>query len=255
MSFLQKLKTLVISTALCGVIGYASSYWIKPQWQTEAEITQPTLTELGNYYSLFSMYHLIKGQDNAEDKVAELVYQHYTEQLVSYDNLKQFWENAPYYREKAENNAKNLNTLIQNTHFQPLNKHAGKITLTLNEPEEAQALLSSLLNHNNLLTRKVMYDQLILQWKNLFTQVKTAAELNLGNLPYGHVVERQDWQGKLNMMKSVSPLDEQFTAYHLTKTPQQPEAIGRDSWGAIGAGIGLLLGLCRFLFLRKQKNH
>ncbi|OOF37924.1 MULTISPECIES: hypothetical protein [Rodentibacter] len=258
MSFLQKLKTVIISTALCAGIGYASSYWLNPKWKIEAEITHPRLSELGNYYSLFSMYHLIKGKDNAENKVPEWIYQNFTEQLVSYNNLKQFWENTPYYKQKIgespTSNAELLNDLIKNTHFQPLNDNTGKITLILNESEGAQALLSSLLENNNTLTRKVMYDDLILQWKNLFTQVKTATELNLGYIPYGGAVERQDWQGKLNMMKSVSPLDEQFTAYHFTKTPQPPEATGRNSWHGIGAGIGLLLGLCRFLFLRKQKT-
>ncbi|MCQ9121033.1 hypothetical protein BKG95_02730 [Rodentibacter pneumotropicus] len=259
MSYLKTLKTLLISTALFGVIGYASSYWIKPEWKTEAEITHPTLSELGNYFSLFSMYQLIQGKDNAESKISELVYQNFTEQLVSYDNLKNFWENSPYYKQKiSEDTTKNtqlLDDLIKNTRFQPLSYNSGKIILTLNEAEESQTQLFSLLDNNNIITRKVMYDDLILRWKNLFTQVKTAAELNLSNIPYGSSIERQDWQGKLEMMKSVNPLDDNFTAFHFIKSPQQPEAKGRYSWGGIGAGIGLLLGLFSILFRRERKNR
>ncbi|OOF38749.1 hypothetical protein BKK47_08415 [Rodentibacter mrazii] len=259
MSYLKTLKTLLISTALFGVIGYASSYWIKPEWKTEAEITHPTLSELGNYYALFSMYQLIQGKDNIESKIPELVYQNFTEQLVSYDNLKNFWENSTYYKQKiSENTTKNaqlLDDLIKNTHFQPLSYNTGKITLTLDEAEEERTQLFSLLDNNNIIIRKVMYDDLILRWKNLFTQVKTAAELNLGNIPYGNSIERQDWQGKLNMMKSVNPLDDNFTAFHFTKSPQQPEEKGRYSWGGIGAGMGLLLGLFSLLFRRQRKIH
>ncbi|OOF62109.1 hypothetical protein [Rodentibacter sp. Ppn85] len=258
MSYLKTLKTLVISTALCGAIGYASSYWLNPEWKTEAEITHPTRSELGNYYSLLSMYQLMQGKNNADSNVPELVYQNFTEQLVSYNNLKDFWENSTYYKQKiSENTVKNarlLNDLIKNTHFQPLSHNTGKITITLSELGESQALLSSLLDNNNSITRKVMYADLILQWKNLFTQVKTAAELNLGNISYGNNAAPQDWQGKLNMMKSVNPLDENFTAFHFTKNPQQPETKGRNSWGGIGAGIGLLLGLFAFLFRRKRKT-
>ncbi|MBF0751711.1 MULTISPECIES: hypothetical protein [unclassified Pasteurella] len=259
MSYLKTLKTLIISTALFSVIGYVSSYWIKPKWKTEAEITYPTLSQLGNYYSLFSMYHLMQGQDSIENKIPELVYQNFTEQLVAYNNLKQFWENSTYYKQKISEdvteNTQLLNDLIKNTHFQSISSNTGKITLTLDEARESQELLSSLLNHINIITQKERYDTLILQWKNLFTQVKTAAELNLGNIPYGNSVEHQDWQGKLNMMKSVNPLDENFTGFHFTKSPQPPEAIGRNSWGFISGGIGLLLGLFNLLFRRKRKNH
>ncbi|OOF78201.1 hypothetical protein BKG96_06520 [Rodentibacter caecimuris] len=257
MSYLKTLKTLVISTALCGAIGYASGYWLNAKWKTEAEITQPTLSELGNYYSLHSMYQLMQGKDTTDSKVTELVYQNFTKQLISYDNLKHFWENSSYYKQKISknttDNARLLNDLINNTHFQPISYNIGKITITLSEAGESQALLSSLLDNSNTITRQMMYADLILQWKNLFTQVKTAAELNLGNIPYGNSVERQDWQGKLNMMKSVNPLDENFTAFHFTKSPQQMEIRGPNSWGYLGAGIGLLLGLFVILFRCKRK--
>ncbi|BFU59538.1 MULTISPECIES: LPS chain length-determining protein [Rodentibacter] len=251
----SKLKTFVISTALCGGIGYATSYWVHPIWKTEAEITQPALSQLGNYYSLSSMYHLMKSQDKADENIPNEVYQNFTEQLVSYDNLKNFWENSAYYQQKIAGDTKEkiplLNELIEETHFQPINNKSGKITLRLNESEQLNTSLSSLINNANALTQKHLYDELIIQWKNLFTQVKTAAQFNLNN---SNSARNQDWQEKLNMMRSVSPLDEQFTAFHFIKSPQAPKPQGRKSWAIIGAGIGFLFGLFSIFFRRNPKT-
>ncbi|OOF59013.1 hypothetical protein [Rodentibacter myodis] len=256
----SKLKTLVISTALCGVIGYAISYGIHPKWKIEAEITRPTLSELGNYYGLFSMYHLMQGENKADDQIPTFVFQHFTEQLVSYDNVKDFWQHSDYYKQNSSaqnNNEKQdslLADLIEGTQFRPMTAKSGKISLTLDDPTQLESLLTAFVEHTNNATQKQIYDELILQWKNLFTQVKTAAQLNLGNIYYGNTMGNQDWQGKLNMMKSVSPLDEKLTAFHFTKQPQHPAPQARLSWGGMGAGIGFLLGLVSFLFRRNEKN-
>lgn len=256
MNLMREIKTVAISTALLGVTALGTSYFFYPIWQAEAEITHPTVSELGNYYGLFSMYALMKGDNLEENAAVRSAYQGFTAQLSAYDNLKDFWSNSEYYKQNitGDNHEDNalLNKLINNVHFETLNEERGIVRLLSENPKQAEALLSSLLNDINVRTRTAMYDELIVKWKNLFSQVKMAAQLNVGRIKLGNSVDNQDWQGKLNMMKSVSPLDEQFHAFHLIKSPiKQP--YWRKTWGILGGGVGFLLGL-GYVIARRFQN-
>ncbi|OOF66506.1 hypothetical protein [Rodentibacter caecimuris] len=263
MSYFQKkvsiLKTLFISSVLCGGISYSLSYWVNPIWKAEAEITHPVISDLGNYYSLFSMYYFIKGENEADNSVERFVYQKFIEQLTSYDNLKRFWLNSEYYKQKIIGDEREdrelLNKLVKTIHFKTINDKTGGVSIISDNPKQADELLSLFINDTNLVTKTVMYEELIIKWKNLFNQVKTAAQLNLGRIRQGDIIDSQDWQGKLNMMKSVSPLDEHFTAFHFIKSPQKIEVKARKSWGWIGSGVGFFIGLFGIAFFRRRKEQ
>lgn len=91
---------------------------------------------------------------------------------------------------------------------------ADNVSLIAENAEEAQKLLADFIPLVNTQARDKLNADLIAKWKVLFQQIKTASELNI-NGKQGS----QDWAAKLQMMRSVQPLDNQLTAYRLVKSP------------------------------------
>ncbi len=248
-SYPNKRIIFLFLTALLALGGYAGSYLVNPLWTAEAEIAPPTTDGLGNYSSLFSMYQLISGEPQQASKATDMVYQEFKRQLSAYDNIYAFWQSSEYYKQQLTGNHQADSALLlqlinrihvaQETAREPL-----RISIALENPKQAAELLTAFIQQTNDTTRAVVYNELISQWKILFNQINTATQLNLGQTEQHS--DGQDWQGKLNMMKSVTALDNTLVAYRYTKTPSQPvdaDYPNRVLWAVIGAGIGIVLGL------------
>lgn len=248
-------------TALLALGGYAGSYFMKPLWTASANIAPPTTNELGNYSSLFSMYQLISGERQSASKAADTVYREFTQQLSAYENISAFWQRSEYYKQQMTGNSqadnKLLQQLIHQVHITPQTAQTPvSISIALENPKQAAELLAAFIQHTNDITRSVVYNELILQWKILFNQINTATQLNLGQA--GQRSDVQDWQGKLNMMKSVTALDDTLVAYRYLKKPSQPldyDYPNRFLWAAVGGGIGLLFGLLIIWVLTPVKRQ
>ncbi|MDO9735384.1 transporter, partial [Glaesserella parasuis] len=99
--------------------------------------------------------------------------------------------------------------LASSFHF---NEATNTLSTTLINPNEAVTLLTDFIAFSTLQTRADLNTELITKWKVLFQQVKQLAETSTGTA-------QQEWTTKLNLMRSVQPLDNQLTAYRLVKSP------------------------------------
>lgn len=254
----KDIVTIFFVTVLFAVGGYASSYLAKPEWKAEAQIVRPSVKELGNYYSLFSIYHLVKGQKE-DERAVDMVYKELNRQLSSYDTISHFWQNSEFYKQKMSGNNQDdailLNDLIQSVQLSTLNSGVNTISLTLDNPKQANELLRAWMGYVNTVTRDIVYAELISQWQTLFNQINTATQLNLGRIQQGLSIDTQDWQGKLNMMKSVSALDNNLVAFRFIKSPMQPlhENIShRVQTTIVGSVIGLFFGVILVVLLNRR---
>ncbi|MBE2895260.1 Wzz/FepE/Etk N-terminal domain-containing protein [Spirabiliibacterium falconis] len=256
-----------ITFALCQFV-------MKPQWRAEAYIEAPREPDLGNYYALSEMYDLIASRtanrdstpthnpveiQSAVDSLDARVFQAFLQNLRSYDILRVFWENSHYYKQlqtgEAAHDQALLEGLIANVVYQAGNAAKGlndRVYLTLNNPKQATELLQALLDFVNERTHQQEYATLIAKWKNLFEQVKLAAEHKLGQTQQGDIVPVSVWESKLAMMRSVSPLDNQFRAFHYLKTPVQPLAPHSPNtalWVLLSAFAALIIGCAIVIML------
>ncbi|GJH42557.1 LPS chain length-determining protein [Pasteurella canis] len=253
----------MISISLIGaVIAYGSSFSVNKSWIAEAKVERPNVVSLGNYYSLSSTYQFIQDQDNNNIDETDIVYHEFRRQLNSDNLIRHFWQTSEYYKQKQTGESHIdlalLEKLIKNIKFQMghSNELADTITLELENPKLATELLSAFIDYVNQETRQVIYSNLITKWKVVFERVKNATEFNLGKNTSNVVDFKQDWQGQLQMMRAVSPLDEQFTAYRYAKRPTQPldpASPNRLCWGISGAIIGFLVALL-FLVVFNSRN-
>ncbi|WP_439287304.1 GlyGly-CTERM sorting domain-containing protein [Lonepinella sp. BR2357] len=263
MKFLKGLFLVVFFTALFAAAGYGGSYAIKEQWKAEAEIGQPKVEQLGTYFSLFEMYQLLNGHNKEQKKdTAAFVYHGFKLQVNTYDNVANFWLNSDFYKQRQtgieEKDNAFLQDLIANTTFVEGNsdRHIpDRISVTLDNPKQAAQQLDNFVKYTNYVTQQSLYNELIAKWKTLFNQVNLAAQQSTDNAAQNEL----SWKGKLNMMKSVSPLDNQLMTFDYLKSPSQPRVASPDRllWASVGGAIGFLLGLLLALIFarRKQKNH
>lgn len=233
-SLLTKVAKNLIFLTACIAAGAGAGWGLagtqKPQWRATAQFEQPTVLELGNYYGLASTYALVNGNkmENLDKTLSEKSYGEFKRNLLSFDVEKAFFaDKAADYRVQFDDKTQQLH-------------------LTLSNPEMAKPLLESYIQFVNARTKATLNGELIEQWKILFQQVKNAAENHLGAIKMGEQVAVQDWSGKLNLMKSVQPLDDKLIAYRLVQTPavpSEPYSPDKFLWLMIGAAGGLLLGL------------
>ncbi|VEB23520.1 Wzz/FepE/Etk N-terminal domain-containing protein [Avibacterium volantium] len=259
----KKSFIIILVTIIFALAGYGASFLQKPQWKAEAKIYQPTTNQLGNYYALASMYQFIQGKNEPETLLVNKVYDEFKRQLSAYDNIRQFWLESSYYKQRETGNAQNdealLEQLVKTVKFSTaLKGQAETLSIQLDNPKQALEMLNAFIAQSNLAAREVIYNELIGQWKNLFNQVNNAAQLKLGATLQGNALGTQDWQGKLNMMKSVNPLDNNLSAYRYLKSPTQPLNPERSVlyWVLCAVGLGLVVGM--FLantFTRKTKKE
>ncbi|MGQ0285581.1 chain-length determining protein [Pasteurellaceae bacterium 22721_9_1] len=257
MTFLKNILTILLLSAIGAGIGYGVNSLKKEQWQAEVQLEKPRVEQLGTYYSLSSMYQTLTEDKTTEKDTALLVYSAFKKQAQSYDHLQTFWQNQEFYKQRQTNmperDAALLQELIENTKFiaGDEGQHIpDSIQITLDNPKQAVEVLANFVDYTSSTAKSVLYNELIIKWKNLFNQINLAVKANQNNSSQ----DAENWSAKLNMMKSVSPLDDKLVAYYYIKSPTQPIQPVFDGilWIAAGAGIGLLFGLL-FIFLRKKK--
>lgn len=255
---------VVVLAGFGAVIGwFAPVHFIPAQWQAKAQFEAPKVVELGNYYSLFSTYQLLKGDSHSgnqfDQDLTQTVYQEFTRNLSSPDMLQQFLHQSPFVKKIAmsENNptAVVAQRVAEQIKFDP---SQNQLSATLTNPDQANGLLIDLIGFTTQQTRAMLNAELVAKWKILFQQVKQSAEMNLGAIQQGNQIAQQDWSGKLRLMRSVQPLDNELMPYRFVKSPsvpQQPEVPAeRPLWTAIGGGIGLLCGFLISLFIRPTRQ-
>ncbi|MCW9717047.1 Wzz/FepE/Etk N-terminal domain-containing protein [Avibacterium sp. 21-599] len=246
----KKSFIIMLFTIIFALAGYGTSFLQKLQWKAEAKISQPTVNQLGNYYALASMYQFIQGKNEPEALLVNNVYDEFKRQVSAYDNIRQFWLQSSYYKQRETGNAQNdeelLEQLVKTVKFSTaLKGQPETLSIQLDNPKQALEMLNAFIEQSNLATREVIYNELIGQWKNLFNQVSSAAQLKLGATLQANTLGEQDWQGKLNMMKSVNPLDNNLTAYRYLKSPIQPLRPERQAlyWVLFAGLLGLMIGI------------
>lgn len=244
-SWLILLFILVAEGAL-----YGASFLKAPQYRAEVQIEQPNTEQLGNFVSLYSTFLLVNGDDkNSQPSAEQLAYQQFKEQINSVDNLKVFWQQSAYYQLiKTDNGAEDeklLQELIQNSQSLATNGN-DIVSVTLSNPKRAKEALTGWVEMASQKAKDNSYNSLVTKWKNLFTQVRSAAEANLDG----------NWQGKLKMMRSVQPLDNNFQAYRVkNQVSVQQQAPIDINWYFYAGGIGILFGLLMIILIyRAQKK-
>lgn len=264
-SFLGALvKNVLILTACVGLgagAGFGLAGTQTPMWQSTMKFEAPTIVELGNYYSLATTYALVQGDKMAEveQTITQKSYNEFKRNLNSADQLKRYLVDSDIVKQQAS--AKNLpiDTVAQQTalafHF---DEPKAQLSVTLENPENAKKLLADFVSFSTLQTRSILNNELIQKWKVLFQQVKQASEHNLGTVQIGEQVAKQDWSGKLNVMKSVKALDDQLVAYRVLQSPSsptEPHSPDKSLWLMIGALSGLVFGLfCVALLSFRRKS-
>ncbi|MBE2896804.1 LPS chain length-determining protein [Pasteurellaceae bacterium HPA106] len=263
----------ILVLAACAIAFALCQFVVKPQWRAEAYIQAPKEQDLGNYYALSQMYDLIASRDQfkpeqeaapqeGQSAVGGLngrVFNAFLQNLRAYDVLRAFWENSNYYKQlqtgESSHDQALLESLIEKVVYQAGNPAKGlddRISLTLSNPKQATELLTALLRFVNEQTHQQEYATLIAKWKNLFEQVKLASANKLGQTQQGDIVPASVWESKLAMMRSVSPLDNQFQAFHYLKTPVQPLAPHSPNtalWVLLSGFAAFILGCALVIML------
>ncbi|AGH39271.1 hypothetical protein F542_2650 [Bibersteinia trehalosi USDA-ARS-USMARC-188] len=248
--FMTSFLTALILAASGAGAGYWHATSQPQQWKATAKFEAPKVADLGNYFSLLSTYTLVqndgKADPNLEKNVTQGAFTEFTRQLASADNRQQFLSNNAIIKQIAEVHNKPLNEVVnQLSEKLQFNPADNSLSFALVNPTQSVQVLNEFIALTTEQSRKVLNDDLVAKWKFLFQNVKQSADANLG----------ESWKGKLNLMQSVQPLDNQLTAYHFVQKPspatkaEQPDNL-TESIG-FGAGIGFLLGLLLTLFRRK----
>lgn len=231
-------------------IGYFYAQSQPKQWKATAILEAPKVADLGNYFALYSTYSLVqnegKSDPNLEYTVTQAAYTQFKQSLNAQDARKQFLTDNALVKQIADVHYLPLNDVVnrlnQALHF---NETTNTLSLTLVNPDQAAKILTQFLAFQQGRVRTALNDELVAKWKFLFQNVKQSADANLG----------ESWQGKLNLMRSVQPLDNQLVAYHIVQRPvastqaELPENL-KESLG-IGGAAGLLLALLFAIARRK----
>lgn len=253
---------LILFTAIGAGLGYCLSYSQPEKWKVTAQFEQPNVPDLGNYYSLLSTYHFLSSStpelsnQTVQKESVEQVYEEFKRNLNSADLLQAYLLENEVVKLKAQVEKKSTAIvaaeLVEQFSFQKdVATSADNLSLTLENAEDAQKLLTDFIPRVNTQAREKLNADLIAKWKVLFQQIKTASELNVG------AKGNQDWAAKLQMMRSVQPLDNQLKAYRLVRSPAIPlkaESPDRLFWLMIGALSGLLIGFVLSFAVRAKTN-
>lgn len=244
----------LIASVVLAVAGAAGGYfhaYTQPQyWQATAKFETPKVSDLGNYYSLFSTYQIVqmdgRADPNLEKNLTEMVFNEFKRRFVSAENRQQFLSENETVKSIAAAYNKPVAEMVQALNEKlTFDEMSNSLSFALVNPEQAMKVLNDYIEFNGLEARKTLNNDLIAKWQFLFQNVKRSAEANLG----------ESWKGKLEMMRSVQALDNQLNAYSLVQKPM-PAAKANEPenlWQSVGVGgaIGLLLGLM-FAFVRRK---
>lgn len=250
----RKIFAILILTAVGAGVGFGGTQIMPTKWQATAQFEKPKVQELGNYFSLFSTYSLVSGDSIAadvskvEEKAVGSAYVEFKRRLMAKDELVAFLARNETVKAKALAESQNVQEvakqLADQVQFSSLNG-VDELTITLDSAEQASGLMNTYLQALNQQVKTVLNDELAAKWKALFQQVKTAADAKID----------ATWGNKLNMMKSVQPLDGKLAAFRFSKSPTVT-AVTADpiQWIGGGAGAGFLLGLLMVLILSTGRS-
>lgn len=219
----------------------------------EAQLEKPNVAELNNYYALLSTYRLVNEESKMSDaQITELVYQAFVKQLSSQALLKEYLQQQALITNLALYQAialeRQLQSIIDDVVVQQQN---GILYISWLSPianhQLAQQLIEGWIQQANSQAKQLLYADLVHKWKSLFQQVKLAAENNLA----------QSWKGKLQIMRSVQPLDDKLVAYRYLQPPQSQQnsntyqrfVVPMLIAGSMGGLLGLLFSV---LFIRRH---
>lgn len=266
LTLFYRFLVIVLFIIIGSGIGYGLSYTQTEKWNVTAKFEQPTIPALGNYYSLLSTYNFLNTNNQeantpnkSQEEVLEQVYNEFKRNLLSADLLQHYLLQTEIVKLKAQVDKKSIavvaNELVAQFNFtKDLNTSIDSFSLTLENAEDAQKLLSGFIILADNQAREKLNADLVAKWKVLFQQIKTATELNLGatsgNAP-------QDWAIKLQMMRSVQPLDNTLTTYRFIKSPTIPlksESPDRLFWLILGALSGLIIGFILSFTINYKKQ-
>ncbi|QLB18251.1 LPS chain length-determining protein [Mannheimia granulomatis] len=256
-----RLLVILLLTAIGAAVGYGASYSQTEKWKVTAQLEQPAVPDLGNYYSLLSTYTFLNTNNqeaNLQKDVVAEVYAEFKRNLTSADLLQNYLAQTEAVKLKAQLENKSATMMASQlaTQFsfeKDSAVSADTFSLISENPEEAQKLLNEFILLANLQAREKLNADLIAKWKVLFQQIKAAAELNLGAKQ-----STNDWSAKLQMMRSVQPLDNVLTTYRLVKSPSIPlNPISPDRWFwlMIGALSGLVIGFILSFAVKARKSQ
>lgn len=256
----SSLFILILLGALGAVVGWFGTNLQPKQWKAEAQFEAPKVVDLGNYYSLLSTYNLLKGEtaSNTDSTLTTSVYNEFTRNIKSPDVLQQFLTKTELVKQQAAAQNKPTSIMAHEVAQQfRFDEVTNILSVTLINPEEATKLLNEFVIFSTIQARSTLNSELIAKWKILFQQVKQMSESNLGAIQQGTQIAQQDWRGKLNLMRSVQPLDDKLLPFRFIKAPSVPtKAEDPDNqmlWTIFGGGIGLVLGLLIVLWLNRRK--
>lgn len=261
--FLASLLVLLCLSALGAGAGWFGATMQPAKWKADAQFEAPKVVDLGNYYSLLSTYNLLKGETSetttADIALTNSVYQEFTRDLKSPDVLQQFLTQSEKVKQQATAKNQPTSVFAQEIARQfKFDDATNTLSLTLLNPEDASVLLNDFIIFSTMKSRSTLNGELIAKWKILFQQIKQMAESNLGAIQQGAQVAQQDWAGKLNLMRSVQPLDDKLLPFRYIKAPSVPTVAEQPDnqllWTAIGGGIGFFLGLLVALFINRKRS-
>lgn len=240
--------TFLILLGLGGGYFYAQSQ--PKQWKATTILEAPKVADLGNYFALYNTYHLVqhdgKADPQLENSVTQAAYAEFKRAINAQDARKQFLTDNALVKQIADVHYLPLNEIVYRIDEKlQFDEASNTLSLSLANPEQAAKILTQFLAFQQGRVRTALNNELIAKWKFLFQNVKQSAEANLG----------ESWQGKLNLMRSVQPLDNQLVAYHVVQQPvasalpELPERL-KESLG-IGGVVGMLLALLFAVIRRK----
>ena len=226
-----------------GGLGFAGAHFHPTKWQVSAQFETPKMSELGNYFSLFSTYSLVSGDADAVDatkierKATNSAYHEFTKILSSPAQLMAFLNQSDFVKARAKVENQTIQQIASHFKFSQEN-NLDQLTLSSFEREEVDQLFVEYIRYVNNQARQTLNNELITKWKSLFEQVKNAADAKID----------VSWENKLKMMQSVSPLDNQLVAFRFVQMPKI-EAVPFDyiKWIGGGAGAGFILSLIMIL--------
>ena len=89
-------------------LGFAGAHFHPTKWQVSAQFEAPKMSELGNYFSLFSTYSLVSGDADAVDatkierKATNSAYHEFTKILSSPAQLMAFLNQSDFVKARAK---------------------------------------------------------------------------------------------------------------------------------------------------------
>lgn len=248
--FLRSTFLILVGTLLGLALGWFSATLQTAQWEATVKLDKPNVQQLGNYYALSSTYDLIKGENNRN--IVDHVFNEFTLTITSPETLKEFLNQNDKVKKYASDQKQLVEAVLPEfiQAFQ-LNKFeiTKEIHIQWSNPDIAKSLLTDYILFTIPKTQATLNSELVTKWKVLFQQVQLAVEKQLGPTHQAS----QDWNGKLNLMKAVQPLDEKILPFRLQKSTtlaSKPIYLNQHIWSICGGFLGFLFALGLISFVR-----